>query len=70
MFPRFLCRCCVVVDKIVSFSSSSMMVKLEMLGAVNVVRTIGNNFLFDNFLLRWLIGPQLAYWLIGQNIEN
>jgi hypothetical protein len=42
------------------------MVKLEIVGAVNVLRTMGYSFFSDNFLL---VGPQLANWIIGQNFE-
>jgi hypothetical protein len=38
--------------------------------SVNVPQVIGNNFFSDNFALRWLIGPQLANWIIGQNFGN
>ena len=37
--------------------------------SVNVLQVMGNNFLSDNFALRSLIGPQLANWIIGQNLE-
>jgi hypothetical protein len=37
--------------------------------SVNVLQVMGNNFLSDNFVLRSLIGPQLASWIIGQNLK-
>ena len=37
--------------------------------AVNVLRTVGNKFLPDNFLLRCIIGLQFANLNIGKNLE-
>ena len=45
----------VVTEEIVSFTL--IMVILEILGALNVLRTMGNNFISDNSLLRKLIEP-------------
>ena len=61
MFSPFLCRFVSCTKKCVEFSKNGSKV------SVIVLQVMRNNFLCGNFVLTWLIRPQLANWIIDHN---